>query len=254
MAGSNATGGDADDVTHAILIPLIAVLHSGVWALETVVPSRNARKKPIVWRTVVVFGNEFVVALGRQVKGGSGNANRCQDEDGPAGSAQRPREIEMPAVPEAIVMVKEESHYSHASALDNGTKGQDTDSNLPASGPALDTTRNDDDKSDDGAKLNDNTKGGQEANSAPHVAKGGIFCAVARLGKGNTGACDGRAASVEAIGVFALAVGAVTDPARHRDTCNGHDGAGQGEDEAGGVDCSSRHGGSRCVEESRVWR
>lgn len=46
MAGSNATGGDADDVTHAILIPLIAVLHSGVWALETVVPSRNARKKP----------------------------------------------------------------------------------------------------------------------------------------------------------------------------------------------------------------
>lgn len=120
---------------------------------------------------------------------------------------------------------KETYHYSHASALNNGAKGQDTHSNLPASGPALDTTRNDDDKSDDGAKLNDNTEGGQEANRAPHVAKGGIFCAIARLGKGNAGACDGRAASVEAIGVFALAVGAVTDPARHRDTGNGHDGA-----------------------------
>lgn len=66
-------------------------------------------RSPIVWRTVIVFGNKFVVALGRQVEGGSGNANRCQDEDGPAGSAERPGEIEMPAVPEAIVMVKEES-------------------------------------------------------------------------------------------------------------------------------------------------
>lgn len=71
----------------------------------------------------------------------------------------------------SVLRQKETYDYSHASTLDNGAKGQDTDSNLPASGPALDTTRNDDDKSDDCAKLNDNTKGGQEANCAPHVAE-----------------------------------------------------------------------------------
>lgn len=88
---------------------------------------------------------------------------------------------------------------------------------------------------------------------------------------------------MEAVRVFALAVGAIADPSRHRDTGDGHDGAcavsliflcseisssltGQGEDEAHAIYNSSRHG--ECVKslaggeeirpeslvESRRWR
>jgi hypothetical protein len=46
MACGNAAGRDTNNITHAILIPLIAVLHSRARALEAVVPSRDARIKP----------------------------------------------------------------------------------------------------------------------------------------------------------------------------------------------------------------
>jgi hypothetical protein len=65
------------------------------------------QRLPIIWRTIVLFRNEFVVALDREVVGRDRDADRSKEEDGPASSAQRPREIEMPPVPEAVVVVEE---------------------------------------------------------------------------------------------------------------------------------------------------
>ena len=116
-------------------------------------------------------------------------------------------------------------YNGHGSTLNEGAKRQDAHGDLPSSSPALYAARDDDDKGDNGAQFDDDTKRGEEANGAPHVAERRVLCAVARLGKWNTGTRDGGAASVQAVRVFALAVGAIADPARHRDAGNGHDGA-----------------------------
>jgi hypothetical protein len=47
IARRNTTRSNTDNIAHAILIPLITILHARVRALETVVPSRDARKKPV---------------------------------------------------------------------------------------------------------------------------------------------------------------------------------------------------------------
>jgi len=63
---------------------------------------------PIVWRTVVFFRNELVVAFDGEVEGGYGDGDGGEEEDGPAGGAEGPREVEVPAGPEALVVVEEE--------------------------------------------------------------------------------------------------------------------------------------------------
>ena len=62
----------------------------------------------IVWLDLRLVGNELVVALDGEVEGGSDYAETCEGENGPAGGAERPRDVEMPAVPEAGVVVEEE--------------------------------------------------------------------------------------------------------------------------------------------------
>ena len=129
----NTARRNTNNIAHAILIPLVAILHTLARAFEPVVPSGDARKKPkhplkrflstrqsvriymrsgerspIVWRTVVLFGNELVVAFDGEVEGGDGDADGSQEEDGPAGGAERPREVKVPALPEAVVVVEEE--------------------------------------------------------------------------------------------------------------------------------------------------
>ena len=42
IAGCNTARGDADNITHAVLIPLIAILHARVGTLEAVVPGGDA--------------------------------------------------------------------------------------------------------------------------------------------------------------------------------------------------------------------
>lgn len=63
---------------------------------------------PIVWRTVVFFWDELVVAFDGEVEGGYGDGDGGEEEDGPAGGAEGPREVEVPAGPEALVVVEEE--------------------------------------------------------------------------------------------------------------------------------------------------
>ena len=120
---------------------------------------------------------------------------------------------------------KDTYHDGHAGALDDGAEREDANGYLPACGATLDSAGDNDDEGDDGAELDDDAERGQETDGPPHVAEGRVLCAVAHLGKGDTGARDGGAATVEAVRVFALAVGAVADPSRHRDTGDGHDGA-----------------------------
>jgi hypothetical protein len=66
-------------------------------------------RSPVVRGTIVVFGDEFVVALEREVEGGCGDADSSEDEDGPASRAERPGEVEVPAGPEAGVVVEKVS-------------------------------------------------------------------------------------------------------------------------------------------------
>lgn len=42
MAGCNTARSDTDNITHAILVPLIAVLHAGIGTFEAVIPGRDA--------------------------------------------------------------------------------------------------------------------------------------------------------------------------------------------------------------------
>ena len=42
IAGCDTARGDADNITHAVLVPLIAVLHARVGTLEAVVPGGDA--------------------------------------------------------------------------------------------------------------------------------------------------------------------------------------------------------------------
>jgi hypothetical protein len=58
---------------------------------------RYGGRSPIVWWTVVFFGNELVVAFDGEVEGGYGDGDRCEEEDGPAGCAEGPGEVEVPA-------------------------------------------------------------------------------------------------------------------------------------------------------------
>jgi hypothetical protein len=46
MTRRNTARSDTNNIAHAILIALVAILHARVRALETVVPCRDARKKP----------------------------------------------------------------------------------------------------------------------------------------------------------------------------------------------------------------
>lgn len=59
---------------------------------------------------------------------------------------------------------------------------------------------------DQRTQLDDDTERGEEADCPPHVAEGGVLGAIAVAGEGNAGTFDGRAAAVEAVGVFAFAV------------------------------------------------
>ena len=63
---------------------------------------------PIVCRTVVFFRDELVVAFDGEVEGRYGDGDGGQEEDGPAGGAEGPGEVEVPAGPEALVVVEEE--------------------------------------------------------------------------------------------------------------------------------------------------
>ena len=57
---------------------------------------------------VGLVGYELVVAFDGEVDGGGGDAEGGEGEDGPASGAEGPGDIEMPAGPEAGVVVEEE--------------------------------------------------------------------------------------------------------------------------------------------------
>jgi hypothetical protein len=67
-------------------------------------------------------------------------------------------------------------------------------------------TGHDDNKADQCAQLNDHAEAHQKPNGAPHVAEGGIFVAVGGAREGNAVPSFRRAAGVEAVGVFSLAI------------------------------------------------
>lgn len=60
-------------------------------------------------RDICVVEDEFVVAFGGEVDCGGCDAEGSESEDGPGSGAERPGDIEVPAVPEAGVVIKEES-------------------------------------------------------------------------------------------------------------------------------------------------
>ena len=90
-------------------------------------------RSPIVLLDIGRVGNELVVALGREVDGGCCDSQRSERQEGPARSAERPREVEVPAIPESLVVVEEEGleYYQHE-AWPGKSAGDDGDgANLP---------------------------------------------------------------------------------------------------------------------------
>jgi len=63
-------------------------------------------RSPIVWWTVVFFGDELVITLNREVQGRCSDADGSQDEDGPTSGAERPGKVEVPPLPEAVIVVE----------------------------------------------------------------------------------------------------------------------------------------------------
>jgi hypothetical protein len=61
----------------------------------------------VIGHLVVVVGDELVVALGGQVEGGQPDADGGQDEEGPGEGDEVEARVEVPAVPEAGVVVEE---------------------------------------------------------------------------------------------------------------------------------------------------
>jgi len=171
---------------HGILVSLITVVcaRAGIPTLPSVVPGGDARNQPIVLLDIGRVGNELVVALGREVDGGCCDSQRSERQEGPARSAERPREVEVPAIPESLVVVEEEGHNCHASALHGSAESQNTHCNLPSRGSALDAARHDDDERHDCAQLDDDAERDEEAYRPPHVAERGVLGAVAHARKG----------------------------------------------------------------------
>lgn len=97
-------------------------------------------------------------------------------------------------------------HNRHASALDDGAEDQHTNDDAPALHPPLHTTGDDDNKADQRAQLDDDAEAHHEAHGAPHVAERGVLVAVGGAWEGDAVARLGRAARVQAVGVFSLAV------------------------------------------------
>jgi hypothetical protein len=106
-ARSQATRRNRHNIAHAILIPLIAILFPLVGALEAVVPCCDAGDESIVRWPIVLLRNDFVVALDREVVRRSHDAERSNGKYRPTSGAQSPREVEVPSLPEAVVVVEE---------------------------------------------------------------------------------------------------------------------------------------------------
>lgn len=241
---ADSSSADGAHIAHAVLVALVAVLLAGVGSFPSVVPRRDARKKPVV-RLYVFVVDELVVALGGQVEGAGDYAKRGEDQDGPRGGDKVEAGVKVPAVPEAGVVVVEEGHNSHARALHHGAKDQDAGCNLPASSSPLHATANNDDERDESAELDDDGEGDQKANRSPHIAEGWIFDAVRLPREWYASVVQRRTAAMETVGDLSLAIRDIADPSRHGNTRNRHNGTSNGEDEAHAIYESSRHGGDK---------
>jgi hypothetical protein len=67
------------------------------------------KASPIVLLNVLLVENQVVVALGRQVQRTGDDAEGGDDEDDPGGGDEVEARVEVPAVPEALVVVVEVS-------------------------------------------------------------------------------------------------------------------------------------------------
>jgi hypothetical protein len=95
---------------------------------------------------------------------------------------------------------------SHAGTLDHSAEQQHTSCNLPACGAPLHAAADNDDEGYQRAQLDDDSERDQESDGAPHIAKRRVFRAVAGPRERDARVFDYGTATMEAIGIFALAV------------------------------------------------
>lgn len=125
----------------------------------------------------VLVGDKLVVAFRRQIDRGGGNGKTGQNEDGPRGSAQGPRGIQVPALEEPIVVVKEVGllmlaphvliahcagltyHNGHADTLHEAGEEEQSTDNLPSRRPALYAASYYDQERDQSAQFDNDVKG-----------------------------------------------------------------------------------------------
>lgn len=101
---------------------------------------------------------------------------------------------------------KETYHDSHACALDDGAEDEHARCDLPASGSSLHAASYDDDERDEGAELDDDGEGDQEANRPPHIAEGWILEAVCLARERHASVIEGRAAAMKTVGYLTLTI------------------------------------------------
>ena len=97
---------------------------------------------------------------------------------------------------------------SHPPNLNGSTKPQQKSQDPPSILPLLFSTRQDDHVRHERHALDDDGKGHEEADAAPHGAEGAVFAvAVVVLREVGAGAGEGGAALVEAVGVVDVGAG-----------------------------------------------
>ena len=97
-------------------------------------------------------------------------------------------------------------HDGHAQTLHKGGEEEQGGGDLPSGGAPLYSTGEHDDEGNQGAKLDGDVEGDQEAGGPPHVAKGFILLTIRFLRERDVGVVRTPVVHVQAHGEFATVI------------------------------------------------